>query len=269
MAKVDWKYLRKRYGALSRSSLVKNATYQGIITHILAHHTENIQRGAVREVAAKIGKLSTRGGLKVPAVADVVFPQRLALLKAADRGKLITEGLRDRLSKELRATMTEGKAFFYTSGPRKGQVREGMIEDFQRRAAGVFAGYTKAGPAGARGRAALHAEAGYVPANIRAIAITEIRTNASEIKRAYIDRVKTDNPGVRILKTWRHKPSGIIKPRPAHVALDGITLPVDSPFRYVTEDGRQFNCQRPHDPVLPADQVIACSCDIDYTVEKD
>lgn len=97
-----------------------------------------------------------------------------------------------------------------------------------------------------------------------------VRTESANIfnwsMQARGNQVAEQLPGTR--KTWRHR-SGIIPPalrvagkrshqytpRPAHLALDGHTIPWGETFMV-----NGYEAHGPHDASLPASEVIACGC---------
>jgi hypothetical protein len=59
-------------------------------------------------------------------------------------------------------------------------------------------------------------------------------------------------------KQWIHSHVGI--PRAGHLMLDGVIVGANENFRLFGEDGRIYFPQAPHDPMLPASEVINCKC---------
>ena len=66
------------------------------------------------------------------------------------------------------------------------------------------------------------------------------------------DAIMARNPG-RFRKVWLH--SGNPKPRPAHVRLNGKAADKDGNFNV-----NGYTVSGPHDPALPAAEVINCGC---------
>ena len=82
----------------------------------------------------------------------------------------------------------------------------------------------------------------------KTIARTEVR-NASNITSD-----ETAKEGKLTKKTWLHTGGGF-EDRPAHLALDGTTIKIDEQF-----DVNGFDADFPHDPSLPASEIISCHC---------
>lgn len=94
------------------------------------------------------------------------------------------------------------------------------------------------------------------------IARTEVSRAYSMGYQARGAEVAERVPGTR--KTWTHStgvtlagklPKGMYRPRPAHVALDGLTIGWNEQF---SVNGWQAHA--PHDPRLPASETVACRC---------
>lgn len=99
----------------------------------------------------------------------------------------------------------------------------------------------------------------------RMIARTErgaaINAGRMEAWQQAIDKTGLDPS--RIVKEWRHS-SRMMYPRDAHVALHGDQVRgLYTPF---TVNG--FICQYPHDPSLPASEVVNCGCQVVYKVAR-
>jgi len=60
-----------------------------------------------------------------------------------------------------------------------------------------------------------------------------------------------------LMKEWVHSHVG--NPRPGHLALDKTVIGADKEFTVIGPDG-MFMAQCPHDPVLPAGEVVNCRC---------
>ncbi len=94
------------------------------------------------------------------------------------------------------------------------------------------------------------------------IARTEVSRAYSLGYRARGNEVAGRVPGTR--KTWTHAtgmvlrgkaPKGMYRPRPAHVALDGTTIPWEDMFSV-----GGYEVHGPHDPRLPASESVGCKC---------
>jgi hypothetical protein len=59
-------------------------------------------------------------------------------------------------------------------------------------------------------------------------------------------------------KQWLHSHVGI--PRPGHLDLDNVVVGVNEKFRLLGVEGDVFLIEAPHDPILPAQEVVNCKC---------
>ena len=75
------------------------------------------------------------------------------------------------------------------------------------------------------------------------------------------------NPSV-VGKMWDHK--GPVKnARKYHLALDGVTIPVDKPFKLNGIKGGTYYPMAPHDTCLPVEEVANCGCRVRPQTSKD
>lgn len=97
----------------------------------------------------------------------------------------------------------------------------------------------------------------------KVIARTE-RASADNAGRMEAWRQAADKAGVdydRIVKTWVHS-SRMMQPRDAHVTLAGTEVSgLDGVF-----DVNGYMVPRPHDPSLPASEVVNCGCSLKYRI---
>lgn len=260
MASIYFKRLEKKYGKTN----LHNQKYNKLIREILAHNNEKIGN--------KIGKLANshfqtnvkklnkkkQKTIKLPDMKNV-FPKRsVFLIKAAEKGDYISETLRTRLEKDLRDTIKE----FQATGKSKMEIQRGvstgkinpeLIKIFQSKISGTFESYVKKDKLTG------------VPGNIKNIAVTEIRSTVGMIKDQYKFELLRQNPHIKMEKTWIHNKRLSKEPRKTHMALDRMTLPVETKFRVDKEDGTGYDMMnRPHDPDASPGNVIGCNCDIIY-----
>jgi len=246
MLKQKFDKLRKKYG-YSGDSL------QELMTKVLEFNSEKISNKV-----AKITQSQMEGQIKKlgPAAKKMIMPELNEILpsrtifarKAAEKGKLMTDTLREAITKDLRAVMTENN-FIYTTGPLAGHVNRQVVKQFQERITGTFDGYVKRGVLGE------------LPSNIKAIATTEVRSAVNETKFAYAKTLSDKNDLVT-KKKWVHNRSLSGKPREEHVILGRKkAIGLDENFVLPITGG---NMRFPHDPLAPPDQVINCNCDIEF-----
>ncbi|NBJ68900.1 MULTISPECIES: ADP-ribosyltransferase [Clostridia] len=93
----------------------------------------------------------------------------------------------------------------------------------------------------------------------RATARTEILTASS---RAHYESFK-QSPAVKE-KKWKHSGAKKINPRATHMAMDGVTIPVDD-FFYVDGESGLY----PRDPSFTAKNRVHCGCVLGPVVDED
>jgi hypothetical protein len=92
-----------------------------------------------------------------------------------------------------------------------------------------------------------------IEARARAIATTEISKAYNLTAINSIESAQATNPD--ILVQWIHARFGVLQPRPAHVRLHLTTREKGATF---SVNGHK--AKGPHDPSLPASEVVHCSC---------
>lgn len=221
MAKISLDRLKERY-----PGAVEGGTYRELMGEIIANNHENISRAVARlqsqhfeKHVARI-KRSTTKQVALPSLEDVLPKRSVFLRKGAEQGQMITDTLRDALTKNLRAAVadylkTGAGSMQYRRGESRGRMRPELVTQLRDAMKSTFSDYTK----------------GAVPANIDTIAQTEIRSAVSDIKHTYNMRLQEQNPGrIQIIKIWRHHPSLSVKPRTEHRIMDGEESLIHIPF---------------------------------------
>lgn len=84
---------------------------------------------------------------------------------------------------------------------------------------------------------------------------TESKRAQSVATMARMEQAKQQAPTLK--KQWLS--SGKLKPRPNHAAIDGQVREIDEPFDI---PGVRVKPMYPLDPILPAEEVINCGCDM-------
>lgn len=253
MAKIHLDRIKRKYGWTGEN-------YKKLISKILEENTKNIHnnigRILVRDLKAKAKTLRIGKQILVPDIT-AVFPKRAVhLRKAAEKGELMTDTLRDRLTGHLREVLKTPE-YEHQKGRMAGAVKEDLIRDFQGRITEVFDGYTKR-----------HGKD--MPSNLETIARTEVRSALSVVKNEYMQALADKNPDMDIQKVWIHRGSRRkgYKPRGNHEDLDGTQIPINEDFEIISEDGSRHLCAHPHDDRLPAGEVINCGCEMKYIFVK-
>jgi len=272
MAKFHLDRLQKKY----KNIPVKGETYQKLINEIIAHQSERITRKIAKVDKAdwekSLRKIKPKEKVLVPSVESVLPKQSIFIRKGAERGELLRDTLRDRLTGDLRGAIEvwserkEGPLItrIFRKGRSIDAINPKLIKNFEKNIKTTFDGYTKKDP-----------EFG-MPANIHTIAVTEVRSTVNEIKGEYAARVLEKNPDVEITKEWRHNKSLSKEGRPGHIKINGTKVGQKEKFhveRYTKKRGKWVMIgitlmKYPHDPDAPPDQVIGCNCDYVIRIRK-
>lgn len=261
MAKYHLDRLKDKYGwktAVAQDK-VRGRKYQELITEILATNSGNVHRAVGRiskENYAKYAKNLRPEKQKrfvLPDVSEALPKRSVYFLKAAERGQLITDTLRDRLTKDLRETISAGA--LRTTGKDAGTVLPRAIAQFEKKIQGTFENYTKRDPKYG------------VPTNIHQIAITEMRINIDAMKDEYTGALLKKNPDLIVKKKWRQNTKGVKEPRQNHTELARRAgIPYHENFVYQLENGTTVSTPHPHHWSMPASEVIGCSCEVEYSI---
>lgn len=223
--RLTLKKLAKKYGVD-----IEGATYAKVVQEIV---NENVARAS-----KKMGDLSNRrmkqafadsvkdGIVDLPAYA---IPN-ITVRKGAEDGKMITDTLRDVLTRGLRKAITDNP-----------NDTEKAIAQMQSHIKDTFATYTTS-----------HA---------KMIAVTEVRSSVDLSKAEYVRELIARNPNkLRVTKKWIHHDHLVKIPRPTHKAIDGEKVLFNQPF--------SIGLMYPHDPSAPASEVIGCQCGYQVEVEE-
>jgi hypothetical protein len=279
MARVHLDRIKQRYGWTG-------GKYEALMRKVVAAQAEQISDDIISlqkvKATKNVRRIKARTGmqLKVPEVLSEAFPKRSIMLrKAAERGKLLTDSLRGKLAEDLRGEvlryMGEGKPLMQGArGEKRGRMNPELVNDFESRIRKTFSAYTRRDP-----------EIG-VPANVRAIATTEVRSAINVTKGEYAAALVRANPGkVRVEKRWKQHPELAKNPRPSHRAVDGKQVAMGKPFRIPLYErigtvksgvnkgaprwrrtGGYVEADHPHAPGLPVGEVVGCNCEVDYVI---
>lgn len=260
MASAFFKRITEKYGKEN----ITGRKYEKVIQDVLIHNNEKTSRAMARlsnsNYQDQIRRLNKRKQqiIKLPDIEEILPKRSVFLIKSADTTTMITETLRTQLEKNLRSTLEKYQQF---GGPKMetqrgkatGKINVDLITDFQAAITNTFESYTKRDP-----------NTG-VPGNIRNIAVTEIRSTVGMMKENYNRELMKKNPLIKMYKTWIHNKRLSKKPRKNHMAMHGITIPIDEKFKVDRETDSGYDMMsRPHDINAPPKQVIGCSCECIY-----
>lgn len=223
--RLTLKKLAKKYGVD-----IEGATYAKVVQEII---NENVARAS-----KKMGNLSNRRMKQAFAdsIKDGIIDlpdyaiSNLTVRKGAENGKMITDTLRDTLTRGLRKAITDNP-----------NDTEKAITQMQSHIKDTFATYTTS-----------HA---------KMIAVTEVRSSVDLSKAEYVRELIARNPNkLRVTKKWIHHDHLVKVPRLTHKAIDGEKVLFNQPF--------SIGLMYPHDPNAPASEVIGCQCGYQVEVEE-
>jgi hypothetical protein len=269
MSKVHLDRLRKKYG-----TDISGANYEAVVKEILLQNNENVSNKMARMSNKKWQSLAKKISTKekrmvLPDMKEIAPPRAMTILKTAEKGKMITETLRDGLTRDLRQTLDEFSAtgkdsYVRQTGTTAGRVNPQLVKEMENKLTERFKNYTKKDKAlGA-------------PPDVHRIAVTEVRSAINNTKKAYIDKVLEKNPDIEARKKWIHNKALSREPRRGHMQLNNKTVGINELFKVPNYKKIKGSLKlmgydmmkHPHDPDAPADQVIQCNCDWDIIVSR-
>lgn len=262
MARIFEKRLKEKYGTEN----IKGQKYQELITEILARNNEKI--------GTAVGRLSKDNyknqlkripknkavTVKLPDISEVLPKRSVFLIKAAESGKAISDTLKQSLEQDLRKVLEEhsgaGKLRMEIKrGRTTGKINPELIEKFQKSIIETYKSKTRKDP-----------DLG-IPGNVKQIAVTEVRSTISVIKREYNQRLLDNNPQLKMTKTWLQNKKLAKKPRETHTEQHGKTIAMNEYFRVRREKAGGYDMMyTTHDPDASAENKIGCNCDLIYKV---
>lgn len=246
--------LRKRYNYTggSLTELMKE-----VILFNSQKITNKVARITLSDMNKSAKRLKNRAGKKIliPELNEIFPGRSIFVRKAVEKGKLISDTLRGKLTKNLRDAMKEN-GLVSTRGVTAGKATQKLINDFEQRTVSTFKSYTKRDPKFK------------MPGNVHQIAVTEVRSSVNQIKQSSIKRLSEKN-GLTTVKSWIHNRSLSKKPRGNHRKMEIISrkspVPIEEPFVLPpNKKGDRVKMLHPHDPNAPAIEVIGCNCDVEY-----
>jgi len=266
MAKVHLDRIAKKFDIIKDWS---GPMYQSLMKIIIAENTQSISNKI-----AKLNRFDWNKALKkitpvekkfiMPDVSTVLPKRSVFIRKGAEQGTILSDTLRDSLTKDLRATLNQftpktGEAkFIKRRGVQAGKTNEKLIAQFEKTIKGTFKGYTKKNPRFG------------MPTNIHSIAVTEMRSTINTIKSQYTTKMLQKNPDMIVRKRWIQNRSLAVEPRKGHGIVSARKpIPLNKYYNvpHYIKKGKKLVRVRtdlmmhPHDPDAPADAVIGCNCE--------
>lgn len=218
----------------------RRSNYAALVHGVFAEHRKRIARGVIVSQARQFSGI----GLKLPQVSEAVKTSRV--VRSTKGAEEAVGTLRDAVHQALiDAVQKHGISTTGRAVPASAAVtfRESLKE--------VFENYT-----------------GETPSNVEAMAVTETRGIANQIRQEYAQNVSRMNPGTAVYKTWHHTTA--LKRHDAranHLAMHGMQVEVDRPFKLRTDSG-VIMCMAPHADELPIGEKINCRCEARYSLRK-
>jgi hypothetical protein len=254
----------------------KGLKYSDVCARIISHNTDNIARKIIKTNQDSWNKASLKISTKekrfiVPDQSDILPKRAPHIIKAADSGKLISQTLRDELTKNLRDSLNQftpvtGEQTYITRrGAKAGRINPKVIKQFQDKITDTFQNYVKKDPSIG------------MPPNIATIAITEMRNTITTTKHLYMETLRSKNPDVKFKKIWIQNKGLSNHFRKSHNAVNGKTIDIDDKFKVPeykkiagkwVRTGNIIEMDRPYDPDAPLSEKIGCSCDIEHIAQR-
>jgi len=202
--------------------------------------------------------ITNKKQIKLPDITATVR-QSPTILKAAEKGILMRKTFRDSLASTIKKTMIENNVI-----NKNQRISKNLLKKMQKNIQSTFSNYTKKNP-----------ELG-MPSNIYAIAVTETRSVVDSIRYQYAGKLNKEIQGAKIIKEWYHNDSIPNDPRLGHKKISGQKRELNQKFSvpvYKKIGGSwkffgRVSADHPHDPALPASEIISCSCEAKYRVVK-
>lgn len=253
--------IKKKYGYTGKS-------YRELMSIVIAENTQTIREKIYQSTSGVFDKFLKKvrpegKRIIIPTLQDVVPTQEIAIRKAAERGKLLTSTLRDKLSADLQSMFeiltpaTKEQRIIRRRGTLAGTMNPDMIRIFKEKITESFESYMKVDPKFG------------VPSNIHQIAVTELRGAINPMKDLFVGRLINDNPDLAVMKKWVHNPHLSKHPREIHAALGRRPpIPYSESFVFTGQNGGTVSMKYPHDPDAPAEEVIGCNCELEYTAKN-
>jgi len=244
----------KKIPRLDLMSFIIAKTHEKLKTAV-----DTVSDGYYRDQFRRMGKTTARQ-IKLPDLHEHGVMGGVAIRKAKESGELISEGLRQRLTDDLRDTLVEHLGTQGTRMEHRGRIDPALVDRFERAITKTFRSYCRA-------------EGSQMPPNIRTIAETEVRAVVSDAKQSYVSKLMQANPGkVIVKKRWIHHPTLSQNPRPGHAYMHGETVSFDHSFNVPVYSSKgkithRIKMLHPHDPAAPIEEVANCHCECDYLTE--
>jgi hypothetical protein len=229
----------------------KGKKYEKLISNIIAENYAKISSNVLKadkkkfflNLKTSMPKRNVEKTIVLPPVKEVINKSP-TIIKAAEKGKLLTKTIRDLLKNDIKQTLLSENIT-----TKRGYVNKNIQKKLQKKIIETFQNYTERN------------KKFKVPNNVRNIAVTESRFVINNIRHEYVKRISNEvKNNFLIKKKWIQNKSLSKNPRESHTKLH------NSRAILLNE---QFNVNghlaySPHDVRLPASETIGCSCELKY-----
>ena len=252
--------LKKRVGYFGQS-------YKNLMSKIIDQNTQDITKIVYNQsndsFSAGLKRAKVADRFVLPSLEDITQNPTIRIRKSAERGRLLTETLRQELSEDLQGmfdivTPVTGKQrIIRRTGTMAGTMNPEMIDIFKEKITKTFENYNKTDPKYG------------VPSNIHQIAVTELRSITNQVKNDYVTNMVQDNPNILVMKKWKQNKNLSKIPRSNHgVASRLAAIPLNENFVFPSVKGGEISIPHPHHSDLPPEEVIGCNCELEYKFIK-
>jgi hypothetical protein len=235
-----YEFRGKNYSALASKIIVEQSA--AIADAVLTTDKKRFDRN----LKALAPKGPTGKKVVLPDVSNVIR-RSPTIIKAAEKGKLLTQTLREKIRSDVKNTLLEEGI-----STTRGTVPKNLTKKLEKQLTETFKEYTKSNPKYG------------MPSNVHTIAVTEARTVANQIRLEYTREVAKQTPDHQVKKTWIQNRGLSREPRDSHARVDGQERDIDKPFRLKGKDGNLYSPNGPHDAMLPASETIGCNCELSF-----
>jgi hypothetical protein len=248
MAKLSLDRIKQKYGWHGHN-------YKVLMSAIIADNAQRIHNSILQIDHAHLREgnrklRATDQAINLPKLTDVLKPQGIWAKKGAEKSKLITDTLKDRIGRDIKEIL--GKPEYQRKkGKLAGTLKDQAIRDMGDRVRQTFENYTRTDPSIG------------VPKNIKAIASTEVRAVINQTKQEFMQKLLKENDDIVMIKKWIHNGnvwgSKSYAPRRWHARLHNTEKPFNENFKIRDEQTAEvYSVPYPHHETLPPGQVINC-----------
>lgn len=254
--KKEW--LKRKYNINQDESLT-GKPYTKLCEKIIKENTQKIAARVLKKDAKKFDKalqdikpqIRTKKKIVLPSTADIMRDSP-TLIKAATKGKLLTQTLSESIRKTIKNKLVD-----HDINHKGIRAQRKFLDELKTSIKDEFKSYTVKNPKRAN-----------MPTNIHTIAVTESRSAMNAVRHEYVKRIHdTTKDEFDVTKKWIHN-SIAETPRESHVKLGrGKPILIYQQFQWTTKDKSKsftYKADRPHADNLPASETICCSCEVEY-----